>query len=133
MGTCGNSNFKSICVYDGINEDDLKKYVNSFHAAKRRDRMNVVKSLESNPVIDRCFVVDKGHRNGSELHAVTKGGMIYIYNLMKLFSKLDYALVTVLIARPNQIRRLYEACNLTVDKGIIDNARIHTKMNLNCV
>lgn len=40
------------------------------------------------------FVVDKGHRNGPEIHSVTDTGIIIIYN------KKSGKMVTKLIARP---------------------------------
>ena len=126
-----NDNFKAITIYNGIKEKDLKNGGKSFHMNDRSRRMSIVSRIEKKPVIDKCFLVDKGHRDGQELHVVTHGGMIYIYNFMKLYCKSNNALVTVLIARPNQIKRLYEACNLTVDDGIMENARNNTRTKLN--
>ena len=131
MNISENKNFKSVSVYNGISRDDLKSCGKSFHMNDRDNRMSVVRSLEKTPIINRCFLVDKGHKNGQELHVVTNGGMIYIYNFMKLFYRQNNALVTVLIARPNQIKRLYEACNLMVDNAIMENARMHSRMKLN--
>ncbi len=126
-----NVNFKSVTVYNGVNEKDLKNGGKSFHMNNRNRRMNTVNRIEKKPVIDRCFLVDKGHKDGQELHVVTQEGIIYIYNFMKLFCKSNNALITVLIARPNQIKRLYEACNLIVDNGIMEKARNHVELKYN--
>lgn len=48
------------------------------------------------------FVVDKGHRNGPEIHSVTDTGIIIIYN------KKSGKMVTKLIARPGQVIRYYK-------------------------
>ena len=71
------------------------------------------------------FIVDRGHKEGAELHVLTTNGIIKIYNL---FSK---KLVTKLIARPNQIKRYYTNGNYPED--ILAVALKHKKMRLNCV
>ena len=48
------------------------------------------------------FVVDRGHKNGPEIHEITSTGIINIYNQ---FTK---KLVTKLIARPAQIKRYFK-------------------------
>ena len=47
------------------------------------------------------FIVDKGHRNGDEIHTITDNGVIIIqnYNTKKF--------ITCLIAREGQIRRYF--------------------------
>lgn len=49
-----------------------------------------------------AFIVDKGHKNGDEIHTIFDNGVILIQNLK---SKL---VITELIARPAQIRRYWE-------------------------
>ena len=49
-----------------------------------------------------CFVIDRGHKNGAEIHEITSTGIINIYN------QRTGKLVTKLIARPNQIKRYYK-------------------------
>lgn len=51
-------------------------------------------------IIDE-FIVNKGHKNGLEVHQITDNAIIIIrnYNSGKLISKL--------VARPNQIKRYY--------------------------
>lgn len=47
------------------------------------------------------FIIDRGHRNGAEIHAITTTGIINIYN------QRTKKLVTKLIARPGQIKRYF--------------------------
>lgn len=51
-------------------------------------------------IID-IFVVDRGHCKGEEIHSVTDTGLIIIKN------KTTGKIITELIARPEQLRRLY--------------------------
>ena len=126
-----NKNFKAVSVYNGFSEKEFKNSGRSFHMNERTKRMDNVYKIEKTPVIDKCFLVDKGHKDGQEIHVVTHCGVIYVYNFMKLFLRSNNALVTVMIARPNQIIRLYEACNLSVNNAIIENAKRNVRMHLN--
>lgn len=67
------------------------------------------------------FVVDRGHRNGAEVHRITNTGIINIYN------KRSGKLVTKLIARPGQIRRYYP--NGNAPKELIEKAVDNTVKN----
>lgn len=130
-----NNNFKSVSLYTmgDIKSSDLMKSGMSFHFGNdRKHRNNIVSDIDKNPVIDRCFLVDKDHKDGSEVHVVTKEGIIYVYNLMKLFFKSNNALVTILIARPNQVKRLYDACHINVGNDILEKCAEHQRMRLNC-
>lgn len=49
------------------------------------------------------FIVDRGHRNGLEVHSITDKGIIVIHNLN------SGKLITKLLARPQQIKRYYES------------------------
>ena len=69
------------------------------------------------------FVVDRGHRNGAELHVITTTGIIKIYNVI------TKRLVTKLIARPNQIKRYFSDGNYPMD--IIRLAKEHQRQQLN--
>lgn len=71
------------------------------------------------------FIVDKGHPNGPERHEVSDTGIVTIYNLR------TNKLITKLIARPNQIRRYYEAENRVAPEDILKIAYEHTLKNYN--
>lgn len=49
------------------------------------------------------FIVDKGHPHGAEVHSITENAIIIVHNYH------TGKLVTKLLARPQQIRRYYEA------------------------
>lgn len=70
---------------------------------KRYEREKFIKEhLGGDGNVVDSFVVDKGHPNGLEIHEVRDNGLIIIYN------KNSGRLVTKLIAREKQIKRLYE-------------------------
>ena len=98
----------------------------------RAARIAKALELDKNPEIDQMFLVDKGHRDGMEVHVVTKNGLIYVYNNMKLFMG-QQALVTILIARPNQVKRLYEACHLSVLPEILDKCEEYKEKGFNVI
>lgn len=128
-----NKNFKSVCVYTAnITENELKRAGKSFHMKKdRNNRLKTVLKIEKQMKIDRSFLVDKGHKDGQEIHVVTENGIIFIYNFMKLFLHSQNALVTILIARPNQVERLYTACKLTPSQEILNKCFEHQRQGLN--
>ena len=74
------------------------------------------------------FIVDKGHQNGLEVHSVTEHGVIIIHNLA------SGALITKLIARPQQIKRYYESTGREPPsdyEDILELARWHESLNYN--
>lgn len=88
----------------------------------RQKRNEIVHTIgEGTPVVE--FKVDRGHKNGPELHVITNTGLIKIYNFR------THKLVTVLIARPNQIRRLYAPNE--APQYLIDIAREHRRLRYN--
>lgn len=66
----------------------------------RQRRSHIIAQIGMGQVI-REVVVDRGHRNGPEVHKVTTTGLVVIYN------QRTGIMVTVLIARPNQIKRYF--------------------------
>ena len=68
--------------------------------------------------------VDKGHRNGAELHTITTTGIIIIRN------ERTHKMITKLIARPGQIRRYFTEITEDIQK-VIDIAREHQLMKYN--
>lgn len=59
-----------------------------------------------------CFKVDKQHENGMEIHAINRNGLIYVYN----FS--SRKMITVLHARPEQLKRYFEALGLAIPNEV---------------
>lgn len=75
-------------------------------------------------VID-SFVVDKGHKDGLEIHSITDTGLIIIHN------KETKKLVTKLIARPQQIERYYKDSNKSPPSWLIRLAEWHMSLGYN--
>ena len=71
------------------------------HAANRSHRLQVAERL----IIEECAkvikiaVVDKGHKNGNEIHIVYNNGVVKVYN------ENTRKFITVLIARVPQVER----------------------------
>lgn len=73
----------------------------SFHYNRdRQTREDLIKTIGCGTPIKRVEI-DKGHRNGPEIHEITSTGIVNIYN------KRTGKLITKLIARPGQLRRYY--------------------------
>lgn len=98
--------------------------MNSNHYKRdRKRREEIVKQIGTGNVIKEV-VLDRGHRNGPEVHKVTDTGLVLVYN------QRTNVLITKLIARPNQIRRYYKE-NEVVPTDVIALAKYHTKMKWN--
>lgn len=92
---------------------NFSNVINTKHIQERTERLNVVSDLGTYNIVN-SFKCDKGHPNGAEIHIITDNGLIVILNYN------TYKLVTILIARPQQIKRYYEACNITIDDKILN-------------
>lgn len=66
----------------------------------RQTRSRIIAQIGLGQIVKEV-VVDRGHRNGPEVHKITTTGLVIIYN------QRTGIMVTVLIARPNQIKRYY--------------------------
>ena len=76
------------------------------------------------------FIVDRGHKDGAEVHSLTDNGIILVHNLE------SGALVTKLIAREKQIERYYEKTGREKPleyKRIMELARWHHSLGYNHV
>jgi len=71
------------------------------YSTDRQERENLIAKIGQGEIIKRV-VVDRGHRNGAEIHEISNTGIITIRN------QKTKKLITKLIARPGQIRRYYE-------------------------
>lgn len=89
----------------------------------RKRREEIIKMIGAGKEIKRT-IVDKGHKNGAEIHVLSSTGIVTIYN------QRSGKLITKLIARPGQIKRYYNE-NETVPTELIKLAREHQKMNYN--
>jgi len=71
------------------------------------------------------FVINRGHKDGPEIHSITDTGIILIHN------QKSGKMVTKLIARPGQIARYYLAEGRIAPQSIVDIAREHQKKGYN--
>ena len=74
----------------------------------------------------KTVVVDRGHKNGPEIHEISNTGIVTIYNAR------TKKMITKLIARPAQIRRYYEASE-NIPMGLLKLAKSHQEMGYNLV
>lgn len=90
----------------------------------------IYKHLHDDGHIVDGFVVDKGHKNGLEVHSITDNGIIIIHNLN------SGALITKLIARPQQIKRYYESTGREPPKEyerILELAKLYQSLGYNYI
>ena len=92
---------------------------------ERNERAKVLEKLKA-PILSvngkLCiFIVDKGHKNGTEIHVITENGIINIYN------RHSKKYVTGLIARPGQLQRY----GVIIPESVLEKARTHVAMHYN--
>lgn len=69
---------------------------------ERKERERRIKEIGEGTIICET-IVDKGHKNGPEIHKISDTGIIIIYN------QRTHKLITKLIARPAQIKRYFKS------------------------
>lgn len=84
----------------------------------RQRRSHIIAQIGMGQIIKEV-TVDRGHKNGPEVHKVTSTGLVLVYN------KRTEIMVTILIARPNQIKRYFDENE--VPQEVINLAIEHTK------
>lgn len=89
------------------------------YSTERQERHAFIQKYIGQGNIIDSFVVDKGHPSGAEIHSVTDTAIIIIHN--QRTSKL----ITELIARPEQLRRLYRSENREVPSKVLSLAYKH--------
>lgn len=89
----------------------------------RQIREELIKKIGYGKPI-KAVVVDRGHRNGAEIHELSDTGIITVFN------QRTKKMITKLIARPGQIRRYFKE-NEVIPNGLIELAREHQKMAYN--
>ena len=93
------------------------------HAMNRSKRLQVAERLiiEESAKVLKIAVVNKGHKNGNEVHVIYNNGVVKIYN------ERTGRFITVLIARPPQIERYKVKITKTMRKKI----NLHIKQGYN--
>ena len=104
----------------------------SKHYSKKRARRErlINKHINGDGCMVDGFIVDRGHKNGAEVHSITENGIIIIHNLT------SGKLVTKFAARPNQIKRYYESTGREPPigyKNILYLAKWHESLHYNDV
>ena len=103
--------------------DNFKAGGQTSHALNRSKRLQVAEQLiyaERAKVI-KIAVVNKGHKNGEEIHVVYNNGVVKVYN------EHTCKFITVLIARVPQIERY----NIKVTKAMRKKINMHIKQGYN--
>ena len=93
------------------------------HAVNRSKRLQVAERLiiEESAKVVKIAVVNKGHKNGNEIHLVYNNGVVKVYN------ENTRKFITVLIARVPQIERYKVKITKTMRKKI----NLHVKQGYN--
>lgn len=97
--------------------EELARTQQTKHFVERNHRVeayNAANLLETTFI--HGFIVDKNHPNGDEMHFLNPNGLVYIMNCR------TGRLITILGARPGQIRRYFEALNMPVDEDLATKA-----------
>ena len=122
-----NANFLSVEIYTPKLElPEILDSIHTLHLNKSRlSRLEFANNLNQLAPIHTSFLVDKGHYNGPEIHNISERAIIYIVNARtRMF-------ITVLLARPNQIVRLYKECGLIAPPNIVSFAVEYQKNGYN--
>ena len=100
--------------------------MNSLHyLEERKEREALIQSIGFGKVI-KTAIVDRGHKNGPELHQLSDTGIVTIYNAR------THKMITKLIARPGQIRKFFKE-NEIIPQELIKLAIEHKQMGYNCI
>ena len=93
------------------------------HVANRSKRLQVAERLiiEESAKVVKIAVVNKGHKNGNEIHVIYNNGIIKVYN------ERTHKFITVLIARVPQIERY----NIKVTKSMQSKVKSHIAKGYN--
>ena len=96
---------------------------NTSHGVNRSKRLQIAERLiiEESAKVLKIAVVNKGHKNGNEIHVVYNNGIIKVYNAR------TRKFITVLIARVPQIERYKVKVTKTMRKKI----NLHIKNGYN--
>ena len=109
---------------------ELLGYMDSFtacgqtsHAANRSKRLQIAERLiyEESAKVIKIAVVNKGHKNGNEIHLVYNNGVVKVYN------ENTRKFITVLIARVPQIERY----KIKVTRTMRNKIKSHIKQGYN--
>ena len=98
---------------------------NTSHALNRSKRLQIAERLiiEEHAKVIKIAVVNKGHKNGNEIHVVYNNGVVKVYN------EHTRKFITVLIARVPQVERY----KIKVTKTMRKKINLHIKQGYNYI
>lgn len=87
---------------------------NTLHVVKRSKRLQIAQRLinEECAKVVKIAVVNKGHKDGNEVHVIYNNGIVKVYNAN------THKFITVLIAREPQVARYQIKITKTMRKKI---------------
>ena len=93
------------------------------HAVNRSKRLQIAERLiiEESAKVLKIALVDKGHKNGNEIHIIYNNGVIKVYN------ERTRKFITVLIARVPQVERY----KVKITKTMRNKIKSHIKQGYN--
>lgn len=93
------------------------------HALKRSKRLQIAERLiiEESAKVIKIAVVNKGHKNGNEIHVIFNNGIIKVYNAR------TRKFITVLIARVPQVERY----KIKITKTMRNKIKSHVERGYN--
>lgn len=120
MNIKNNNNFISVEAYPNLKLIEVWNLAKTAHGTDRDERRNrALSHIQQTTRIEHCFLIDKGHKDGKEIHCVTNDGIIFILNQHKYESNVP-SLITYFLARPNQVKRLYDELGYPMSKRMWD-------------
>ena len=95
----------------------------TYHGVNRSHRLQIAERLiiEESAKVIKIAVVNKGHKNGNEIHIVYNNGVVKVYNAR------TRKFITVLIARVPQIERY----KVKITKTMRNKIKSHIKQGYN--
>ena len=96
---------------------------NSDHWITERKKRNEICSIIGCGTEVKRVILDRGHKNGAEIHVISSTGIVTIYN------ERTGKMVTKLVARPGQIKRYWKDGKAPAE--LIKIAREHQRKGYN--
>lgn len=94
--------------------DNFTTCGNTLHVVNRSRRLQIAQRLiyEESAKVIRIAIINKGHKDGNEVHVIYNNGIVKVYNAN------THKFITVLIAREPQIERYKIKVTKTMRKKI---------------
>ena len=98
---------------------------NTQHVTNRSKRLQIAQRLinEESAKVIKIAIVNKGHKNGEEIHVIYNNGIIKVYNAN------THKYITILIAREAQIERY----NIKLTKTMRNKIKKHISEGYNYI